>query len=171
MKIDAGQYERMAQWLDGRNVELSADEMRGAERFGRAEAQLGAMLDVAIPADALERLRARAHRAAPVRVLPLRRWAAVAAAAVLLVAAGAAWRLASPARTSPGTQTALPPISQQAVRLAVGESPVSREIDRLTTAARDLETDLTLSSADPGASQLRMDREMRDLLSGADPGR
>jgi len=85
------QYERIARWLDGRDVALSDAERRVAEQIRDDETFVGAMADVAPPEAALDRA-SRRMTAALARPSPWRRvgWfvtAAAVAAAIIVVAA------------------------------------------------------------------------------------
>ncbi|MCJ7544432.1 MAG: hypothetical protein MUP47_07700 [Phycisphaerae bacterium] len=90
MELNERQSERIALWLDGRDVDLTAEELTAAQRLRRREAMLGGLLDVQMPPE----VGPRAIRALR-RELGWRRRrvlrivvdvAAVAAAAVLIVA-------------------------------------------------------------------------------------
>lgn len=90
MELNEGQFERIAEWLDGRDVELSAEERTVGEGIRRRQASLGGLLDVQLPPGAYARARhalRRQVRRPRHRVLRIMiEIAAVAAAAVVIMA-------------------------------------------------------------------------------------
>ena len=89
MELNERQSERIAQWLDGRDVELTAEELAAGQGLRRREVLLGGLLDVPMPpgvrARAIEAMRReqRRRRRRVLRVVV--DVVAVAAAAVLIV--------------------------------------------------------------------------------------
>lgn len=79
-------YEQVARWLDGGNVELTADQQRLAAEVMDDQQTLAPMLDVNAPADLLKRLGnyRPARRPHPVRLVAWLSTAAAVAAVVLL---------------------------------------------------------------------------------------
>jgi hypothetical protein len=143
MEWNEQQYEEVAEGLDGRKTDLTADQNALAEEIRRLEATIGALLDVSAGSEVMERVRLRMlgqPAAQPRRTL---RWAglfsaAAAAAAVLL--AVALWRQASVDRIGPSSPPSLANVS---------EVPDLREIDQLDEEVQDLEDELMVSR-DPG---------------------
>ena len=90
MEPNEQQCERIARWLDGQEVPLSAEELSEARRLRRQEAQLGRLLDVPTsPAALAAAQHALRHAVARSRRSVLRIFlevAAAAAAAVLIIA-------------------------------------------------------------------------------------
>ena len=62
MKPNERQSERIAQWLDGRDVALSPEELEPAQRIRRREALLGGLLDVSMPPEVRARAAAALRR-------------------------------------------------------------------------------------------------------------
>ena len=88
MALTEEQYERIARWLDGESVELSAEERAAAEEVRGAEARLaGPMREVEVPARAMARARRRLAAATARPTLRARRVAVAAGAAAVAAAA------------------------------------------------------------------------------------
>jgi len=129
MDMNEKQYERIARYLDGENVALQSDEQAFVVEIRRAETLVGAALDVAPPADALQRALHRRHAVALHRSrrtlrLTLSAAAVVAAAAIVLLAFSLLWK--------PLPQADLPDLAQDALVPRPGaDVPVSDMIDSL----------------------------------------
>lgn len=99
------QSERIAQWMDGRDLELTAEELTVAQRIRRREALLGGLLDVQMPpgvhARALKSLRRKLGRRRRRVLRIIVEVAAVAAAAVLIVAMLLPSHVPAPSRPVP----------------------------------------------------------------------
>lgn len=111
MQLNEEQYERIAQWLDGRDINLSDIEREAAEEIRRDEKLMGDIMTVDAPAEAFVRAQQRmsAELAKPViRIIPLRRIAA--AAAIILIAAGV-WLVSQPGDTTLSGYSSKAPIS------------------------------------------------------------
>jgi hypothetical protein len=156
MEPNESQSERIAQWLDGRDVPLTDPERSAAEDIRRREALLGGLLEAPMPPQAraravkaLRRELGRRHRVLRV-VIDI---AAVAAAAVLIVALvlpSAAPAPAKPVPTAvlfdddyrPTGAVELDAIAEQVdqveARMAASLPPVPEE--GLATSASDEET-------------------------------
>lgn len=88
MELDERQYERIARWLDGEAVELTAAERHAADEIAGLEEGVGAAMNVQTPLAAMERARMRMRAAAATpryRLLRIGTYAAAAAAAVLFI--------------------------------------------------------------------------------------
>lgn len=139
MDMNEKQYERIARYLDGENVALQPDEQAFVEEIHRAETLVGAALDVAPPADALQRAMHHRHtvvlhRSRRTLRLTLSAAAVVAAAAVVLLALSLLWK--------PLPQADLPDLAQDTlVPRPSADVPVSDMIDSLK-AVSTLDQDL-----------------------------
>ncbi len=90
MELNEGQCERIARWLDGGDIALSAEELAEAQRIRRGEALLGTLLEVPVPPEVSRRVQravrrelGRGRRRIVRIVIDV---AAIAAAALLIVA-------------------------------------------------------------------------------------
>ncbi len=95
MKLNERQYERVGRYLDGEQIELSADERTVADEIRRMEAPLPAMLEAQPSHRAIDRARRRmlSELLRPGRRTRRIIWPAAAAAAVLIaVTAVLVWR-------------------------------------------------------------------------------
>ena len=139
MDMNEKQYERIARYLDGENIVLSPDERAVAEELHHTEALVGKALNVALPADALQRALRQRHVSVQFRsrrtlrfILPAA--AAVAAAAIVLLAFSLLWK--------PLPQAGLPDLAQETiVPRPSADVPVSDMINSLK-AVSSLDQDL-----------------------------
>lgn len=153
MQLDDRQYERVQQWLEGQNVELSDAQRQAAEELQQDQQRLGRLLDVPMPAQALQRARRRmvAELARP--RFNWRRWAvpvggALAAAAALVLAVTVFWPTPSQPLPGPGIDTrAL--VEQVAITpdAVTGSYKVSSEWAQLDAQLEALEADVLASSS------------------------
>jgi len=93
MILDERQFEQMARWLDGEEVHLTDEQREALSDLRRDEAHFSEMLDVSVPAGAMDRAkqRMRAELAHPHRrTIRVAAWVggALAAAAAIVLAAG-----------------------------------------------------------------------------------
>ncbi len=100
MKLNERQYERVGRYLDGEQIELTADERPVANEIRRMEAPLPAMLEAQPSRKAIDRARRRmlSELLRPGRRTRRIIWPAAAAAAVLIAATAVwVWRSGFPA--------------------------------------------------------------------------
>lgn len=91
MELNERQYERVGRYLDGEQIELTADERTVADEIRRMEAPLPAMLEAQPSGKAIDRAR---RRMLSELLRPGRRTLRIiwpAAAAVVLIAVTAVW--------------------------------------------------------------------------------
>jgi hypothetical protein len=163
--LDEEQYERIARWLDGQKLELTAAELAAAEDIRQTEAQVGPALKAPMPPAAVRRARQRmiAAMAQP----PLRLWrvaafaAASAAAAVLL--ATLVWRQAPPP-TPPGP-TAQVASADRALLAAMEAVAEDDEIDLVEQNLNEVAANIAVAAAPPRTdSQIeRMEKDVEEL--------
>ena len=151
MSLTEEQYERIALWLDGRDVTLDEAERAAADQIRRDEAMLGRRLGAEAPPQALRRAanRMTAELARPRRqTIWVGRFAAAAAAAVLI--ALIIW-------TSPKDRTD-PPVGQQMV-------PIEVVLDEMQNAAEAGAIDLVADELDALESEIvaTLDQDVADL--------
>lgn len=100
MQLSQREYERIARWLDGEAIELTAAERAAAEQVRRDERALRPFLAVRVPATAMAKARRRllAELARPRRGIRWIRYlaASVSSAAVALIAVGLMRQAAPP---------------------------------------------------------------------------
>ncbi len=137
MNLNEKQYERLALWLDGRDVELTAEEQALAETIRRREEQISGMLDAPIEPVVIGRVKARI--AAGARARPRRRilFGIAAAAAAATVIAVVLWRGAHP-----GGDGAGPVVPNDVMFGSTLETPDNEEIDILAEEIDSLEAEI-----------------------------
>lgn len=172
-ELNENNYERVAAWLDGQAVELTAAEFALAQQIQQGEAELGGMLEASAPATSLAEARRTARqelaRLGPVRVagglyVKVRSAVALAAAAVVIAAAGL-WMWGTLMRQAGPTGPA-------AVRHAVAAMPGMNELttdEQVILAGYAgrfdrLQTDLTMTE---GAGPSAADTSATDPMSQA----
>jgi len=163
MRISEEQYERVAQYLDGRDIDLEGPERDLSEEIRRDERLLAAF-DVAPPARAMARARRRMIAAlgrVRTRLLWLRRVVGVesaAVAALLLVAVTLSIVSTGPPRR---TRPAAVPTS---VLLAPVVDPAEDDLDILAGQLDELEADMValLTISRPEIDSL--ERDIQDFL-------
>ncbi|GAG02154.1 unnamed protein product, partial [marine sediment metagenome] len=104
MNLTEEQYARIARWLDGQDVELSAEERAVAAEVRQGEGYLAAMLDVPLRREALDRAwrRLAADLARPRRrALQIGYAAGAIAAAAAVVILAVTLMHSPPAGTTP----------------------------------------------------------------------
>jgi hypothetical protein len=151
MMLNERQYERVARWLDGEDVELAPDECAAAEEIRRHEAALAAVLDASPPAET----RRRAHRRLVAALAhPRIGWWRVAAAAA--AAAAAALIVIAFTRKPPEPQptpTVVKPTEglhdEEPIEALLGLS-AEDEIDLLTTELVELTADIAAAEGPAG---------------------
>ncbi len=143
MQLNEQQYERIAQWLDGADVELTPAEFSAAEEIRQGEANLAKALNAGAPAAAMARAKRRtlAALASPTqRSFWIRRLTAGAAAAIVLIAAMWMFSLPSSQPQPPGETIPL------AKMLDDMENPTEVGlIDLLVEELEDLEAEMAVS--------------------------
>ena len=154
MKPTEEQFERVARWLDGEPVELSAAEREIADAIQRDERRMAAELDVSTPTAAMARARRRATAALAGR---RRRWwpavaATAAAAAIVLVAISL--RGPTPPIDPPGGDA----VPMEVVLADVGEV----DLDLLAEEVETLAAEVRLSGI-PGGSAGALDPSVEEL--------
>jgi len=161
-RLNEEQYERIARWLDGEDLELSAAERGAAEEIRRAEAGLAQALKVSAPPAAINRARRRiiAAMAHPrVRLWRVGAFAAASAAAAVLLTV-LLWH----ARQQPAQPTPLPrQVKIDATFLkALEEAADGDEIDLIKQELDEIAADVALVTGPP-AMELRIDDLERRL--------
>jgi hypothetical protein len=151
MMLNERQYERVARWLDGEDVELAPLERAAAEEIRRDEAAIAIALDAFPPTET----RRRAHRRlAAALAHPRIGWwrvaaaAAAAAAAVLIVVA---FTRKAP-QPQPTPTVVRPPErlhDEEPVEALIGLS-AEDEIDLLTTDLVELTADIAAAEGPDG---------------------
>jgi len=140
-------YERVARWLDGDGLALTAEERAVAEELRRDESAVGSLLDTPPPGRALDRARRRANVALKGRVP---RWrvgllgGAAAAAAAALVAI-----VLFPAPEPPPTRIAANPAPRTtgtAFLAALNALATEDEIDTLAGDLDEIAADIVLTA-------------------------
>ena len=163
MRISEEQYERVAQYLDGRDIDLDGAERDLSEEIRRDERLLAAF-DVAPPASAMARARKRMIAAlgrVRTRLLWLGRVVGVesaAVAALLLVAVTLATISTGPARR---TRPAPVPTS---VLLAPVVAPAGDDLDILAGQLDELEADMVASLTTSRLEIESLERDIQDFL-------
>jgi hypothetical protein len=157
------QYERVARWLDGERIDLSAQEMAAGGEIRRGEASLVAALGVEMPPQVLRRVQKRivaelarpAHR--PVRIGFV---TATAAAAALLLAAGLFRMAQDPGRAH--SRVAEVTVSVLELMQALGSPYKDAEMDMLAGQMAELEADV-LASRNPSSLDLEIDALQQEI--------
>ncbi len=166
------QYERLARWLDGEAVELTAAERDTAEEVRRDEAHLAKVFGVAAPRVSLDRARRRliAELSRPRRLVWRIALAASAAAAAILLAVILMTQGTPGERTTTVAKPTPPPPAIDEARLYVAaarEMTAPDEIDFLGRDLDELAADIVMAS-DPalttgGALELQIDSLEREI--------
>lgn len=178
MELNEAQYERIAAFLDGRAIELTAGEREVAEEIRRGQAEIGDLLPAQAPREAMVRA-GRRMRAALAR--PGRRWAVgiglgVAAAAAIVLAAVALWEPSPPEVSRPVAGAPNGWVDDWVAGLSDSREDelgqLAREIDGLT---EELAVGSVPSQENPGADldvleleidEFWMDDPLPDVLAG-----
>jgi hypothetical protein len=158
MELTEQQFERIARWLDGQELDLTAPERAAAEDLRRLEAQTGALLDVALPPEAMVRARRRMLQELAGRRRRTLRWAGVLGAAAAAAAAIIVVLSLRPG-PPPGDVSQPPPL----LLADVPEAPTQGEIDLLDKEVRDLEARLITSTL-PGPEDAVLEPLWYDVL-------
>ncbi len=161
MEWNEAQYERMARWLDGENVELTADERGAAEEIRALERRAGSAMDVAVPPEAMQRAHRRARSAAlglPRRAVPLGRYVAAAAAVAAMIVLTFSLVPERPAG-GPGAGTEarapLPELPMDAIAaLAARDANAPVELDALSDEIASLRMEMAAATLGDGTSDL-----------------
>ncbi|MCK5114440.1 MAG: hypothetical protein KAR11_06730 [Phycisphaerae bacterium] len=88
------QFERVARYLDGEDVELTAVELELLDEFNRNEAVVGAQLDVEVPRETVQRAQRRMNAAVlakPRTAMIFKLAGAAAVAAIMVLGIGLFW--------------------------------------------------------------------------------
>ncbi|MCE5328182.1 MAG: hypothetical protein LLG01_17385 [Planctomycetaceae bacterium] len=163
-------YERVAQWLDGQTLELTAQEQALADEIRSGEGVLCA-LEASVPATAMARAQRRlvAAAAKPSRIrLALKYVVGVEAAAI----AGAAMILVTLGVLSQDTPA--PAIVPTEVLISAAQKPVSPGIQALAERMDQLESEIVStpaarSSATGDGDFDTMERDLKGLLRDIKP--
>lgn len=150
------QYERVARWLDGDAVELTAAESALAEEIRAEEARLGDALQAAPPMVAMARARVRMIAAAARPRWHAVRWGlsgAAAAAAVLVAASLLWWGGAQPQRMPGGA-----PLTADMLSEAYMPESQNVDLDLIADELSDMQAEMVV-----GLPATRDDAEM-DVL-------
>jgi hypothetical protein len=144
MQLNDEQLERVARYLDGEALELTAEERQAVRQVELDSARLGPRLDVAMPPLALDKALALAGpqrmRQQRWRLIPYA--ASMAAAAALLLAVGL-WMANRPADTKGNREIAMPEPTAEDIAESYA---VSDEFDEVRLELRELESEILVSN-------------------------
>ena len=163
MKLNERQYERVAQWLDGRDVRLDAAERAFADELRRDERAVFAALPAAVPSGAIDRARRRMIAASAARRRPRWAYAGLAAAAAAAVLTAILLRPAGerpvdgPVAAAPAAAT----LSAQMLLAATEQALSADEIDLISREMDELAADMTVGSGALSVARIGM---MLDVL-------
>ena len=153
MELNERQYDRIARWFDGEDIELTEAERRVAEQIRRDEDSLRATIGVFLSAEAADRVRRRvmAGAARPGRRFIRIVWsiAGTAAAAALIMLAVALWPSQNE-QHSTLAETDTVPI--EVLIQVMSQTPANGEMDALDQQLDELEAEIlgTLDLQRPG---------------------
>lgn len=160
------QFERIARWLDGEQVELTPQQREAAEDIRRDEAALRAELDVPVPSAMMDRARRRmmAELARPTHraVWARRAGAALAVAAAILLAFVAIWQ--PPERTAPTRANGRVEVPLEVVIEKMAEPARNVDLDLLAQQVAELEADIAYSmKVPPSCMDLQTDALQQEI--------
>jgi len=152
-----GQYERLARWLDGEDVQLTEAEQIAADSIRRDETDLYGRLDATAPRGTMTRARRRmtaalAHPATGIRWRHYAIRAAASIGAAVLVAAV----LLRPTVTDDTLKGLASAVPLDAWFNAVEDSTIADEIDLIGHELDELEADM-LTSLPPSLQEMELD--------------
>lgn len=148
MPLSEEQYERIGRHLEGEGISLTGDERETCQEMLRWEQLLVVAMLVDVPGETLARVRRRMAAA-----LRLRRWVKRASSAVVGVAAALLIGIGALLWTHAPTESANVGGLAFWGETAATESSEAVEIDVLTRAIEELETDVISANIHPQANQ------------------
>jgi len=160
MTLNEQQYQRVACWLDGQDVELSDEELAVGREIRSGQAQLADSLQVAAPQAVLDRAQRRVSARLARSARPLGRYLrpVAAAAAAVLVAAVYFWPGQPGVERPAGTQSA------DMVASVYDGLDENMDLDLLSTQLNELAADIATSAApefvEAGIEDIQRDLDM-----------
>ena len=162
-----GQYERLARWMDGEDVQLTEAERIAAESIRRDETDLCGRLDASPPRGTMARAGRRMTAALAHPAMGIRwRHYAVRAAASVGVAVLVAAVLLRPTVTDDTLKGIASAVSLDAWYNVVQDSVIVDEIDLIGDELDELEADV-LTSLPPSLQEMELDaieQQVEELL-------